>query len=515
MDSSPTRFSVSRLGIVFGGIVLVFCLDFFVFGTAIWKVPNESAWSTNHFYNFLYEYFRIQKKPKTKFRILIVGSSIAHYSLDRSLLEEEVRALSGKEVEAEFLSYAGMTPLDAYLLRKKISKLGPDLIVYPINFIDWRLHRTYVLDPVSGRNDTFPEEKLILDALNYGEAPQSRYIFPAETLVSFWNLLGPEKSAEFATAALFDFYRYKDIYWKNIRSLFDHRFGRNTSYHGYNGVQIPERVTSLGWTGRSFSFRPEEYMVRKGFYLQVVREILREGKLSVSLRNRSGDSQILEFDSPGWKRILLDPKFLKRPSPVTAELSRTWVPYFAEAENKDWVYDELGVRLQQTFGAEVPRSGMQYTREERSEDLRYLGMNEKEYREYFFFRLLSEPEKRPGIGYLVALAEAKRKVSSEAFRPALHFRFMAEFLESMRTAKVPVLLINNPESPISLEWYVHSKWYRDHLEYLRKISGNGVVFLDWKDVLGETDFSDYHHLTYPGMKEMNPIYAREVVKFVE
>lgn len=514
--SSFLKSSSSRLGILIGGLLLIFSLDFLLFRQALWAIPNESAWSTNHFYNFLYEYFRIRSKSKTKFRILLVGSSIAHYSLDRGMLNEEILRLTGKEVESEFLSYAGMTPLDAYLLRKKIIELNPDLIVYPINFIDWRLHRTYVLDPVSGRNDSFPEDRLILDALDYGEAPQSRYIFPAESAFTFWKILGPEKTAEFIMAAIFDFYRYKDIYWKNIRSLFDHRFGRNTSYHGYNGAQIPERISSLGWTGRSFSFAPKEYMTKKGFYIQVVREILREGNLHVSLNNARGDSQNFDFDTPGWKRILLDKKFLEKDrSFITAKLSRTWIPYYAEPENKDWVYDRLGVRLQQTFGDELPRSGMQYTREERSEDLRYVGMSDSEYREYFYFRLLAEPEHRPGIGYLIALAEAKKKVAGESFRPAMHFRYMSEFLDSMRASKVPVLLINNPENPISLNWYENSRWYQNHLEYLRSISGRGVTFSDFKDRLDPIDFSDYHHFTYPAMKKMNPVYAREIIKFVE
>lgn len=135
------------------GILFLFVLDFVFFRTLIWVVPNESPWSTNHFYNFLYEYFTLRKKQKRSPRILIVGSSIAHYSFDREAFRKDVFEQTGKDMEVEFLSYAGMTPLDVWLCREKIKELSPDFVVFPLNFIDWRLHRAYSLDPTN-RNDT-------------------------------------------------------------------------------------------------------------------------------------------------------------------------------------------------------------------------------------------------------------------------------------------------------------------------------------------------------------------------
>lgn len=233
--------------------ILILCLsDFLFFRVLIWKVPNESPWSSNHFYNFLYEYFALLEKQKSHPRILIIGSSIAHYSFDRESFRKEIFERTGEEVEVEFLSYAGMTPLDAWLCRNKIAELKPDFVVFPVNFIDWRLHRAYSLNP-SNKNETIDPRILLLDALDFFEAPQSRFIFPLETAFAFFSELGFARTSEYISASFFGFYRYKDIFWKNLRSLYDHRYGRNTSYHGYNGVQIPERVTSLGWTGKKFS----------------------------------------------------------------------------------------------------------------------------------------------------------------------------------------------------------------------------------------------------------------------
>lgn len=282
--------------------ILILCLsDFLFFRVLIWKVPNESPWSSNHFYNFLYEYFALLEKQKSHPRILIIGSSIAHYSFDRESFRKEIFERTGEEVEVEFLSYAGMTPLDAWLCRNKIAELKPDFVVFPVNFIDWRLHRAYSLNP-SNKNETIDPRILLLDALDFFEAPQSRFIFPLETAFAFFSELGFARTSEYISASFFGFYRYKDIFWKNLRSLYDHRYGRNTSYHGYNGVQIPERVTSLGWTGKKFSFNLTEKMKKEGFLVQIVPEILVSGPLKITFQKQNMIRTFL-FPSPVGRKF--------------------------------------------------------------------------------------------------------------------------------------------------------------------------------------------------------------------
>ncbi|TGM08261.1 hypothetical protein EHQ76_03830 [Leptospira barantonii] len=516
---------VSHGVLLAGGVLILFFLDFLFFRVLIWKIPNESPWSSNHFYNFLYEYFSLKEKQKRLPRILIVGSSIAHYSFDRESFRKEILETTGKDTEVEFLSYAGMTPLDAWLCRKKIVELEPDFVIFPINFIDWRLHRAYSLNP-EYKNETIDREILLLDALNFFEAPQSRFIFPLETAFEFFSELGFARTSEYLAASVFGFYGYKDVFWKNLRSLYDHRYGRNTSYHGYNGVQIPERVTSLGWTGKNFSFQLTQGMKKNGFLVQVVPEILSSGPLKITFKKKNA-IQSFTFSEPGWKKILFENSFLSDESrgsdsssedsvsTIAAELSNTWVPFYAEGENKDWNYDRLGVRLQQTFGTDVPRNGMQYTREERLEDLRYGNMSDLEYSKYFNFRLLDDYGQRPGIGYLIALRDAKVRIRDEKFVPVLHFEYLQKFSGFLREKKIPLWIVNNPENPISLEWYQESNWYRDHLSFLQGLAGDEVSFSDLRNSLSMQDFSDYHHFTFPGMMKMSSIYAKEFVKISE
>lgn len=514
---------------------IVFLLDAFFFRYLLWKLPNEFAWNAHHFYNFLYETKKVQIKEKTKPRIFIVGSSIAYYSIDKELLENEILLRSGKEVDVEYFSYAGNSPLYTYLFLDTLLGMEPDLVVYPVNFIDFRLHRAFVDNPHLNL-ENMDEDILIRDAVTEVEAPQAKYIFPWETLTEFWEYLDWERRGQLFIAGLWKFYGYKDIYWKALETLYNHRFGRNSSYHAYSGVQIPERVNSLGWTGASFSFQVTEKIRQEGFWIEVVPEILKDKPLEVKIQftsefdssgskenpidsgveaSHSKHSQKVLYATPGWKKIILDPQFFSHsPHPyLKVELSQVWYSYEAEGFLKDYHRDPMGVRLTQIFGLDSPKQNRQYIREERLEDLRYVDMDDESYREYFFYRLLEDLHLRPGIRYLYEIAEAKKKLSREKFRPILHFEYLKKSTEVLKDNNIPILLINNPENPISLDWYGESEWYADYLQYLRSMESRQVRFLDWKGALKMQDFSDFHHFTYPGMVKMNSVYAKEILDF--
>ena len=222
----------------------------------------------------------------------------------------------------------------------------------------------------------------------------------------------------------------------------------------------------------------------------------------------------ITFSESGWKKIKLNPKFVNEKSYITVQLSKTWQPYLAKEDRFDHSRDEVGVRLQQTFGLDEPLSDKQYLREERIEDLRYVNMSDKDYEEYFYYRLLSDFEHRPGIRYIHALKNAKERLTKETFRAGIHLQYLKKFSDSMKQKKIPLLLINNPENPLALNWYESSKWYQDHLVYLQSLeSKNEIEFIDFRNKLNRQDFSDFHHFTYPGMVKMNSEYGEEIVRF--
>jgi len=493
-------------------LLCITALDWAVFRILPYQLPNESPWNTNHFFNFLYEWETIRWLPKTKPRVLILGSSIAYYSIDAKALERELRETHGLEVEVLYLAYAGNSPLYVYLLSHWLDRVKPDLVVYPLNFIDYRLHRTYVLFP-EGKNETVEESVMVKDALTVSEAPQALWIFPWETLMeNFQNMDWTDRS-RFFWASCFQFYKVKDFFWTQFSLLYQHRFGRNTSYHAYAGYPIPETVNFLGWTGKTFSFPPlaEYERGKKGFWVEVPGFFLEQGEVSITWTQLGTEHQQTNiFQKPGWNQVFLDSEFFGSPELVQGELSRTWKAPEATDAYLDYHHDPMGVRLTQTFGLTEPLSGLQYTRPLRTEDLRYLNMGDKEYAEYFSYRLLEGLDKRPGIGYLVALERAKKRIAQENFRPFFHFRYLELLAESFRKQDRKLLLINNPENPLSLAWYENSPWYQGYLQYFLGLGGGSVTAVDWRSKLAPQNFSDFHHFTYPGMQRMNADYATQI-----
>ncbi|WP_411821366.1 hypothetical protein [Leptospira sp. 'Mane'] len=501
----------TRFILILSTILFVFLFDFVLFEKGQFLLPNESPWNTNHFFNFLYEYKRVSNEPKTKPRILILGSSIAYYSFDADLLSKELLKETGKDYEVIYLAYAGNSPLYVYLLLDWLFPLSPDLVVYPVNFIDLRLHRTYVMFP-DGSNETVEEEALIRDALTFEEAPQSLWVFPKETLYEVGSSLSYEKKAQYLASYLLGFYRYQDIYLANLNNLYQHRWGRNTSYHAYAGVPIPEGINTLGWTKQSFSFLPIDKMKKRkdGFWVEVTEFLLEDGPVTLQIQNSLGKSQAIVLDHSGWMKIELSSDFYSPLLSVTAKLSRAWYANKAKGAYLDYHNDPMGVRLQQTFGLESPLKGMQYKREPRSEDDRYIHLSDREYESYFYYRLLEGLDQRPGIGYLVALERAKKRIAKEKFRPIFHLNYLKKIANRFQESGIPILIINNPENPISLDWYESSEWYNDYLAYLESLSSKNVFFKDMRRELPMQGFSDFHHFTYLGMEQMNPIYVKEI-----
>ena len=495
--------------IVLFSIILFKTIDILFFDVFIWAMPDESAWSTNFFFGYEHHFRELKKKPKNKPLVLIIGSSIAAYSLSPKDIQDYL-SKSGMNVQVEILTYAGMTPIDTILLSKKFLSLNPDLIVYPVNFIDFRIHREMSIR--HRENERWKTRFLLEDTLHYGEAPQSKIFYPLETILEFYSILSIEKIAEYLAAYLVYSYRYKDVYYENLKAVYQHRFGRNTSYHGYMGVEIPEGIDSLGWTSKKFSFYPKPYMKEKGFYVQVVPEILNGGILKIEFFSQEGKLlQEEQFFYPAWHKIILK-KDIPEDQMITAKLSQIWYAYQAQEDRLDFHRDEMGVRLQQNFGYGFPPPQQHFERPPRKEDFRYENMNFEEYKEYFFYRLFSHPEFRPGIIYFSSIYESKKWVSSQNFEPNPQYEYLLKWKSILEKSNVSMILINNPENPITLELYENSDWYKDQLEYLKKIQSKEIEFIDIKNMCKAQDFSDFHHFTYPAMKGMNVVYSNFILR---
>lgn len=485
-------------------------LDWLIWGEGIWKIPNEASWGTDFFYSYVYEKKRILNSITSERRVLILGSSIARYSFNPELLQEDLKN-RGLNTEVRLLAHAGFTPIDAYAQREDIIRMNPEIIVYPLNFVDFRIFRAFEKYPEKSLSEV-DESSLISDSLNPLYSPQAKYAYPNSVLRDFYQYLSLENKSMFLSAYLFSFYRYREIAYDNLKYIYNHRYSRNTSYFWYGGVQIPERVSTLGWTGKRFSFYWDPYFEKKGFYVQIVPEILRTGKVSLVFSSEKNREERV-FTEPGWQKIQLDniPYGMK----VTCELSDTWIPYEATGDRFDYAREPMGVRLQETFGLESPRANYHVLREERSEDFRFEGMNEDDYAEYFRFRLLQDRDRRPGLVTMTLYKDAKERLHREQFRPFFHYRYLKQFLEAMNEKEIKVLFILNPENPFSFLWYRDSLYHKEEIHYLKSLENKNLIFWNLINTLEGNKFSDYHHMTFGGMKKMLPVYGEKIAKILK
>jgi hypothetical protein len=488
---------------IFIGIVFIdrLCFDFLY-----WQIPNESPWGENYFYN--YEFEKRRKFPNNQNKnILIIGSSVAKYSINPNLLENSLNA-KGLKANVKILSHAGFTPLDAFAQRKEFKNFQPDLIIYPVNYIDFRIFKFNELFGNKIISD-IEERLLIKDQLKFITAPQSKHSYPIEVLLDFREYLTLEEKSQFLLSGFLYSYRYREFLGNNIKYYLDHRFSRNTSYYNYQGIQFPERVSSLGWTGEKITFQVNPTMVKNGFYIQVVPELLLEGPLKIELKCNE-DLQEFEFRTIGWQ--LIKPNINFDNKITTMKLSNVWFPFKAKEDRFDYSKEAFGVRLSALFGKVSPDPLQYLIREERSEDLRFENMDLSQYEEYFYYRLLSDKEIRPGLLTLHIYKDSKNSMKDMQFQPYFQFRYLREFVDYMSKNKVKILLVHSPENLISLNWYKNTKYYNDFMNYFYSLKNDQVLVEDFVDKLDPQDFSDYHHLTYKGMEKMIPIYTEKILQ---
>ena len=483
---------MDKLKNIFILLCAVLVLDVAVFRNLVWLLPNESAQESERFYHFIHTLDRIaREKPE----IVLAGSSLAYYSFDADSVREAV----GKKYDVEIMSHAGMTPMDLWFYLDRLE--GVKLLVYPVNFIDFRLHRAYVL---GADNETISMEEQIRDALFYDEAPQSRLLYPLQAL-GFSHVIGAEKSAEFLSAVFFGFYRYRDIWWQNIAQLYNHRFGRNTSYHSYLGAEIPEGVTRRGWTGRYFSFLPEYIEENRSFYVEIVPELLQNGPFFIEFAQ--GDTrQKAVFNRSGWQKVEISDSFFSKNRKITARLSAVWSPLPGDIRQNG--VTNIGVRLQENFGIRKFSPDLNRNRRRFIEDSQFDGMPKEEYDKYFT-RWLKNMPNDPGMIYLEALMRAKKNIAREKFRKTLQFVYLEKLVKKAKQRGIKLLLVNHPENPLSLEWYEKSDWYGEYLEYLKSMD---CAYSDLRNELPRETFADYHHITMKGRGKLARTINNEIIK---
>ncbi len=458
---------------------------------------------------------------------MVVGSSIAGYSVLPDQLETRLQKSDARR-RVFLLSHQGLNGLDLSLYTPRLLELKPDVIVVPVNMVDFRLERplmTGELARLSGPDR--PDALLALEADLYH--PEIRALAPGEALRQMRRLPRSETVSALLLARLSALYRYEEIGLVPLRLLLSHRFSAGRSYLHYAGMPIDgEGVTKRGWTSRRFSFILPDDAARSGweiqghpatpkdslFALTLIPADARDDSCSDPHASPGRKSDPLSHSvrtlplRPGWQRISFEPGDAGKRVCVVIKPG-VW----ADEES-----DTLGVRLTEFFGRKPAQ--IHPVREVRREDVQFKSMTDAEYRVSFDRRILRFD--RAGMEYLNALEMAKKTWAVRAFDPEIPaLALFARWKEATLAAGVNVLVVEAPENPISRSWLETSDWARGFSQFLAAGDRAGAAergrlfYAAETKLLPMQSFSDYHHLTYFGAEVFTDRLAARLESLLE
>ncbi len=488
-------------------VLAYFVLDGFLFRFLLWRLPNESAWESFPLYNFEYRFRHLARREKAgEFRIIAAGSSIALYSILPEKLNELFAGEPGNRTNVLMLARQGLNVFELNAIFDRILETRPDVIILPLNMVDFRLERPIVLDLVKDLDTDHRGEALQSAESDLWQFPESQILDPGGYLLAARSPrdLGRGLFLEISAA-----YRYRSLFWDGPSQYLENRYSKGRSYENYAGIPVEGgNITHRGWVGSNFEITITETLRREGLDVQAPDSLFaRPGENDMSgpiLEIQPAEARPRRIElQRGWQNISLSEQ--SPGSKVRFRVSRS----FYSDENDD----RFALRFSRNAGRSEPIS-FPVSRELRREDERYRRMTDTEYPESFARRILKFS--RPGMQYLQSLQTAKRIWALRHFDPDLPAaRAFRQFQKKAADAGIPLVVIHSPENPLSREWYEKSVWYAEFIKYLSESPGAAAgqySFYQWQDALPMQDFYDYHHLTYFGAQKFTDRLARILEK---
>lgn len=525
MSGVKAKFSFSltpfRYLLRFGLAFLLF--DALVFRWLFWQLPDESTWTELPFYHFEHSLRRAANEPPEsgRPRVVFAGSSLAMYSVLPDVVRESYGGTAA-EVDIRLLSHQGLSTMHLLAYADRILATRPDVVVLPLGTVDFRLERPIMQDLAQlDAGDPAVRANALRESLRYTLArPELSQLAPAGWLRAYGDELNREQWATGGVALLSGAYRYRRLAVRGLRRLSDNRFSRGRSYHEYAGVPIGGGgISRQGWTADSFELSLTAALLRDGLLFQVPDELMvdylaRGTAEPLSLRVRristigsASANAVVDFRVPvertGWQTLRLSDRGFAVGDRLRFTVSHTrYDPARA---------DQRGVRLTRNAGRDqIPRRAI--GRELRREDTLYRSYSDREYAASFRARILNF--ERAGTEYLEALQIARRTWAGRAFDPELPgFVAFQRFRQRLARAGVPLVVVNNPENPLTLQWYGDSNWYADYLRFLsvaddhtagrndQSAPAANYYFFDTARLVAMQMFYDYHHLSYFGAEQ--------------
>jgi hypothetical protein len=527
-----------RVFVWFG--VFFFFFDIVFFRLGFWALPNESAWGEHPFYNFEYRAREADSIPPEPgaVRIVFAGSSLALYSVLAPEFERELTArLGGRAVEVKTLSHQGMSTMHLAAYADRILAARPDVLVVPVGTVDFRIDRP-IMQGIDRLDSPDPDVRraALAESRNYTVAkPEFRMLAPAGWLREYRADLSMNQMSAALLARAVAAYRYRLLVWSPIETMLDNRLSRGRSYHEYAGVPVGGGgVSHRGWTGRVFELPVTPTLIADGVLLQAPSKLIAAAAPGTPLvnitrltPNSSGAvrSHRRRYTlKAGWQTIRLRDAVTSEPerdleafpnsertiAVVAGDCLRFELSHTVQSESEA---DERGLRLSRNAGRRLNEL-RNLGRELRREDDLYRGYSDAEYRESFGRRILRFD--RAGSEYLEALKMARDVWARRAFDPELPgFVAFESFRKRLADAGVSLLIVNNPENPISLDWYGDSSWYADYVRFLAAGPDSGrYSFYDASRLLNMQMFYDYHHLSYHGAERYSRAVALKLAEVI-
>ena len=543
------------------------CLDRFAFDYLIFQPANHSGWDSYRWYNFEWNFRYAEKSIASDsnypilevtsnstetenkgnpgaIRIVVLGSSIARYSIQAEFLEQLLQSRLNRPVKVELISHAALMPEDAYHYASRINEMNPDLVVYPLALVDLDLEHLvppHIPGPGfdSGAHFEFLKQRV----------PAQRF-YPASFAIEHANRLTPTEMASGIMSGLLAGIRFSGQWWDALE--FNRKAQKDSplrSYIYYQGKPLAGGLYREGKTSGcvafpakyadgelTFEIPPElfspDFKIEMEWLdadelLQVNDELIKlwqphweesyiypPALLKDELLQRTMffkdpcqvKGAILRSrhyipDAPGWKRISLNEE--ERTGWIRLKLSHVvWKNSVQPVDDNNRMYGE-GLRMPGQFGLEQAPVDQVQHRRWFLEDQRLTELSDLEYIEDYMERIQPENWRhRPALIPFNNLRIVKTFLPAQSFEPVYQLRRLKDVRNKLNA---PMLLILNPENPVESAVFEHSQYFQDMKLYLAKEHGSG--FADMHQELPMQYFADPHHFTYFGMLRMAPRYA--------
>ncbi len=482
----------------------------------VFALPNASGWDAFRWYNFERQMRRLgAREQDDRPLVLVVGSSIAQYSVQKEILE---KALERENIRArvELLVHASMVPTDLRFYLTRIRDIRPDVILYITNPADLDLERyTPPWEWGPEYNDSAQREYLSVRV-------PATVIYPGAFGAEASDL-SLEKRAGLLLRGAFGTLRFRKDWWEAVR--FSRRAGSEKlrSYLNYQGVEIREGLWREGLTGACFTipggaaadgflFESPKPLAAAGLHLDFYTERPTDG----TCKARGSPVFTYNAGAVGWREVSLPPGPAARP--LFVRLSHVLVEKnVIGVDDNARPHAGRGVRLPGNFGLHKLRENDAYVRRRSLEDERIKRMPEREYLRDLDLRVQPDHwRNEPALRQLNMLRIGKYYAAAAEFRETPQVREIQEIVR--RSDFTKLVIINNPEHPETLAEYGHSRWYQGYKAFLVDLEnrGRGRVKTESLEIApAGVRFSDPHHLTYDGMVLMAPRYAHVIAPLLK